>query len=654
MKWKKVTAAALGATLIIGSTQLLPIQAANVVTDVKLGPVSNSTLQQWSNALTTNEQWFMLNYLEDQSAWKTGYDIIAQSGWLYNPTTKMAYTYETERSLDKKIEYINYNDLGGIICWDAQGDEMNNWTMYTKMKNGLKNNGKEVIAYYGNWMAYGDTTEHNQGQMAQNLPWDQVTCINYAFFGVSDGKVVDKRNSTAVPKYKLVTLDEYVDFGWEHTDTPSKGQWGDETGYTDEKAGVGKKYGLGPKFDEYYHFDQLEEIGKYGEAHPDVRIMLSVGGWTRCHMFHEMCQTAANRKVFIDSCIEFLNDFPHFDGIDLDWEYPGFEREPEDELDQGNPAGPEDTENFVSLVRELRAALDKEFPNEHKYLTTCTASDQNLKLNYLDAKGMEPYVDYMNIMTYDYTGTWESTLNGYNSPIFGEGDTTWCIENSVQWFLDRGVNPGKLNIGCPLYGYGFKNVEVNEFGNPKDLPNPIATGLSDSSQDVEVGVPADLNAVYTFTDGSIRTAKDVHNQVEATIKSGSQYIDLIKDAQGYYTVKGLTKGTAVVEIKAPLDNFTGTVTINVTGAPEPLSVKSIDKSNTGRNYTFTCNASGGNGVYKYSYYVTKGGKVYNKLLNSNSKTYTFNAPETGTYKLMVYVTDGTKTRVASRSSFTVQ
>jgi len=660
MKWKKTLASIFLSAVLVSSTLLFSASGVvdNVVGDVSHGPVSTSTLQQWSNQLTTNEQWVMMDYLEDQSGWETGYDIIAQSGWLYNPSKKMAFTYETERSLDKKIEYINYNDLAGVICWDAQGDNMSDWTMFTKMQNGLKENGKEVIAYYGNWMAYGDSTEHTQGQWAEDLPWDQVTCINYSFFGISNGKTVDKRNSGVVPKYRLVTLDEYVDFGWEHTDNPTVNDWGGETGFTDEKAGVGAKYGLGPKFDAYYHFDMLEDVSYHSELHPDVRLMLSVGGWTKSEMFHEMCLTAENRAIFIDSCIEFLHDFPSFDGIDLDWEYPGFAREPEDDLDQGNPAGPEDTANFTALLKEMRAAFDAEWPDEHKYITTCTASDQNLKLNYFDAVGAESYVDYMNIMTYDYTGTWESTLNGYNSPIYGEGDTAWCVDNSVKWFLNQGISPSKLNIGCPLYGYGFNNVQVDENGNPADLPNPIANGLKGNEMSIETGTPVDLDVVYTFYDGSERTPEEVHNPVTATVTSGSQYIDLQVDEQGYIDVVGLDRGTATLTIEDELDGFSTTMTITVIGEPQPFAIDSltVDKTGSqpsGTTFNVTCAASGGRLSYEYCYYVTMGGKVYDKELYTSSNTYSFKATDSGTYTVSAYAIDGNHTKLVKRTTFTV-
>lgn len=201
--------------------------------------------------------------------------------------------------------------------------------MFNQLKNNLKNNGKEVIAYFGNWMAWGEEpSSHTQGQDVTLLPWDQVTCINYAFLGISTGdkdssaETGNPRNSIAIPKYKLVTLDENLDFGA-------------------STASLARKYGadVASAVQDEWALDQLGKVQQEKRKHPGVKLMLSVGGWTRSQMFHEMASTPANRKVFIDSCVEFLKDFPDFDGIDLDWEYPGVARGSEGGDDKGNPAG---------------------------------------------------------------------------------------------------------------------------------------------------------------------------------------------------------------------------------------------------------------------------------------------------------------------------
>lgn len=73
-----------------------------------------------------------------------------------------------------------------------------------------------------------------------------------------------------------------------------------------------------------------------------------------------MALTSAGRNTFINSCVEFLKKYTFIDGLDLDWEYPGTDRkkDPMDDYDKGCPGGPEDKENYVLLLKELREALD--------------------------------------------------------------------------------------------------------------------------------------------------------------------------------------------------------------------------------------------------------------------------------------------------------
>jgi len=86
------------------------------------------------------------------------------------------------------------------------------------------------------------------------------------------------------------------------------------------------------------------------KRHPQLRILVSVGGWTWSGAFSDMVLTPKSRAVFVESALAFVrrNDL---DGFDVDWEYPGLPG-------NGNPHRPEDKANFTALMAELRAALD--------------------------------------------------------------------------------------------------------------------------------------------------------------------------------------------------------------------------------------------------------------------------------------------------------
>ena len=71
------------------------------------------------------------------------------------------------------------------------------------------------------------------------------------------------------------------------------------------------------RYNSYRRFNALKA------DNPNFKTMLSIGGWNAgSHDYSEMAKDPAIRKVFIDSLVPFLQRFG-FDGLDLDWEYPG-------------------------------------------------------------------------------------------------------------------------------------------------------------------------------------------------------------------------------------------------------------------------------------------------------------------------------------------
>src|SRR5579863_9546409 len=84
-------------------------------------------------------------------------------------------------------------------------------------------------------------------------------------------------------------------------------------------------------------------------ANPRLTVLVSVGGWLWSQNFSDMALTAASRRVFEDSAMEFLARYD-LDGLDIDWEYPGLPG-------AGHPYRAEDKQNFTALLAELRARL---------------------------------------------------------------------------------------------------------------------------------------------------------------------------------------------------------------------------------------------------------------------------------------------------------
>ncbi|SFK31686.1 glycoside hydrolase family 18 protein [Proteiniphilum acetatigenes] len=190
---------------------------------------------------------------------------------------------------------------------------------------------------------------------------------------------------------------------------------------------------------------RLKQITGLKEAHPHLKIMLSIGGWTSGR-FSEMAADDVTRDAFAKDCQRVIDEF-NLDGIDMDWEYPTSSA-------AGISSSPQDMDNFTSLMKEIRNYI-----GDDKLLTF--ASAYNAK--YYDFKAVDPYIDFVNIMTYDM-----GRPPYHNSPLHrSEFTRSMSIEESVQAHVDAGVPLNKLTLGIPFYGHAIK--EIADFIDYKDI-----------------------------------------------------------------------------------------------------------------------------------------------------------------------------------------
>ena len=286
---------------------------------------------------------------------------------------------------------------------------------------------KNIIVYFPNWGIYNAA---HKSMTVGMMPWDKITVVNHAFFEV------DSSN-------KLASIDTFADFDkvMEHSE-----------GWNSDQ--------LRGHFGEYKYYK-----GKY----PNVKILVSIGGWTRGENFHSMASSAANRAVFVKSLIDFLKTYPFIDGFDIDWEYPGINRapDPNDQYDRGCPGGPEDKHNFTLLLKEIREAYNSSaMPDK---ILTIAASAGYDKLELQEPDQYAQYLDWLNVMTYDFHGAWETTTGHHaglyanpndtagSSPvdIKGRYNTDAAMKNLTEIYK---IPNSKLNAGTPYYSRGWKGV----------------------------------------------------------------------------------------------------------------------------------------------------------------------------------------------------
>ncbi len=193
------------------------------------------------------------------------------------------------------------------------------------------------------------------------------------------------------------------------------------------------------------NFRQLYDLK---QDHPQLKVLISIGGWTLSNEFSPMAASAQARANFVQQCIEFCETYDCFDGVDIDWEYPCF---------SAHNGQPEDKENFTKLLQELYAALKAHDP---PLLLTIAAPAGNWHYENIELEKIHQYLDWINLMTYDFHGAWggsEDSVTNHQAPLYAAlyGSDKSNVDSAVQGYLAKGVPAEKLVVGLPLYGRSY-------------------------------------------------------------------------------------------------------------------------------------------------------------------------------------------------------
>ncbi|MFF3326133.1 glycosyl hydrolase family 18 protein [Streptomyces sp. NPDC002889] len=285
----------------------------------------------------------------------------------------------------------------------------------------------------------------------------------------------------------------------------------------------------------------MNQFKELKAKHPKLKINISLGGWTYSKYFHDAAKTDASRKKFVASCVKqyIQGDLPVdggyggpgtaagiFDGIDIDWEYPGSSGG-----HLGNHYGPEDKANFTLLLAEFRKQLD-EYGAAHggkKYLLTAALPAGQDKIKYIETDKIGAYLDYANIMTYDMHGAWDGDGPAYHqSPLYSPasdptdpiapGTEKYSIDNAIDSWIDGkpaygiagGFPANKLTLGYEFYYRGWKGVPA---GTRNGLGGSAtgASGARPVSQQAGIAHYKELggivdNAATTFWDDEAKAS----------------------------------------------------------------------------------------------------------------------------------------------------
>ncbi|KAF5001369.1 hypothetical protein FDECE_10973 [Fusarium decemcellulare] len=195
-------------------------------------------------------------------------------------------------------------------------------------------------------------------------------------------------------------------------------------------------------------FGCVKQLYLLKKANRQLKVMLSIGGWTWSVNFPAAASTAETRATFAKSAVTLMKDWG-FDGIDVDWEYPK-----------------DDTEatNMDLLLKAVREELDcyanQHAPGHHFQLSIAAPAGAS---NYekLHLSEIASIVDHINLMGYDYAGSWD-TNSGHSANLYansGSPNTTpFNTDDAVKAYIKAGVPAQKLVLGMPIYGRSFETT----------------------------------------------------------------------------------------------------------------------------------------------------------------------------------------------------
>lgn len=175
-----------------------------------------------------------------------------------------------------------------------------------------------------------------------------------------------------------------------------------------------------------------------------VKVLVSIGGGDGIQgpRFNKMASSESSRQAFVKNVRALITKYG-YDGVDIDWEVPNAQ----------------DTSDCTTLMQELRNGL----PSPRLISMAVTADPQNYGQGF-NIPALAPLVDFFNVMTYDYYGTW-SLATGLVSPLLqdpGDPAQAGSVKTSMDLYQNQyGVPVSELNIGTPFYGYEWDGVDTN-------------------------------------------------------------------------------------------------------------------------------------------------------------------------------------------------
>lgn len=324
-------------------------------------------------------------------------------------------------------------------------------------------NGYRNVGYFAQWGVYG--RNYKIKQLDTSGTANDLTHINYSFGNIHHQTlecfIANKAQGTG-PNGSDGAGDAWADFGMSYSAAESVS--GEADKWDQPLAGS---------------FNQLKQLKA---KNPNLKVMISLGGWTWSKNFSKAAATDQSRKKLVSSCIDLYikGNLPVidgrggqgaaagvFDGIDIDWEWPGSHNgEVGNYVDEVN-----DRANFKALLKEFRTQLDALTQTTGKYYEMSAflpANPADIEAGGWNDPENFDYLDFGNVQGYDLHGAWQPDLVGHQANLFDDPKDNraehrqFSADKAVRMYLDAGIDPAQIGLGMAAYGRGWTNATSSE------------------------------------------------------------------------------------------------------------------------------------------------------------------------------------------------
>lgn len=381
------------------------------------------------------------------------------------------------------------------------------------------------VMYYGDWSIWG-----GEGNFfPKDIAADQLTHLNYAFLDFNSNGDLQFTDSDAATE---------VSAGVE------------EVGWNNARSGL------------------LNALQNLRAENKNLKIGVSLGGWSKSGDFSEVAANPTKRKRLVENITKFLK-YTNMDFVDIDWEYPADVRQPDsvdNKNDEGTPnAKPVDKENYILLLNEIRAAIDKQgekLGKTYELSVALPASQEKLNKG-IDVKRLFEVVDFANVMTYDMNGAWSKT-SGHQTALYGNPDdpnydSGLSVDQTVRFLQAKGAASEKIVIGAAFYTRGWNEVEKGENANLPglfqtakknnvDADGSLSYGAANKN-DVKIGDGGRVGGVWPYRNIGDLLGKDsgLKEYWDDTAKAPYLYSEVTGQLFTYDNVKSISYKTQYVK-----------------------------------------------------------------------------------------------------------